>query len=672
MVGTRAAAVALVTCALASCGPKSAVPGATLKSTADDPQAPRRLAYVVTETPGSLLTATDAQHLYWVDEAGLKRRAHGGADQKAELVSAKLAGYPAAGGGAFLVVGKRGYLFAGLEVISIALDAKNAEPEVVVQMPTDINAFTIAPDGEVYIASAGQVLEVAAGKQPRVLASDQGTLNDVIADDKFVYFGADAGTPAGAPPASGPYYTPYDTASPTPQGTLSKVPRDGGKVTALATKQTLPGTLGLHDGRLWWVSDGTPAVASVSIDGGDVRAEAPGRAETMVIDAGGLVYRHVSGMIVERRADQNLQVAFVPDATWTMPGQLALSPEWIYVTATRAMSGTPAILAVPRQHQAVQLAFATSRTLGRMRVDDGAVYWTERAREDDGRTLIMRGDPDTGDRKQLGDYEGYVIEMAIGGGQVYFDDNSTISQVAIGGGEIRTYERPDSGWLTGLTVHRNHVYWMDGSALYARKRKGGAPFTVARNDNYYGYGYYGDGGGDLVFDDDFVYTTGFGQGGTAVYRISERGQIKPLWEGGGSIYPGKDLILLGDELFFTAGQGGPIALYKLTLDGEATQLYNSRGDGYSTELTTGAGLLYLLTQIDAAYEIARIDPTTGDATVVLRINNYDSSGYSMGEMPTLTADDRAVYLAYEMYDAIFEVAHDAPAVPDLGWPAVVE
>jgi len=657
----RTAAVAIVACALASCGPGSAAK-ATTADPRNDPDAPKRAPYIVSESAGIVLTATDAGHLYWIDDAGLKRRPHGDAEVEAELVTEKFT----TDSGALLIVGDTAYHFTDVTVTSVKLDVKHAEPVVLATLPTSIDAFTIAADGDVYVAVAGEVLEVAAGQAPRVVASGVGAIKDVFADGDYIYVATDDGVSASAPPPPpNPYYAP--TPAPASVGSLHKVPRDGGKAVKLATGQPLPGALGVSDGRLYWVSSaGTSAVASVPIAGGEVRVEAPGRGETLAVDGGGLIYRLSSGVIVEHRAEAR-QVAFVPDGTWTLDysGSVTLSPDWIYLTANRTMTGAVAILALPRQIQAIQIPFALAHGFMHLLADDDAVYWVENDPET-GRYAIVRGDPTTGEHEQLADVETSITEVTIGAGQVYFHDGYTISQVPTGGGEVREFDRSDS-WVTGINVHRNHVYWSDGSTIYAHKRRGGTTFAIARNDQYYGYGYGygGDGGGDLVFDDDFLYTTGFGQGGTGVFQISERGEIKLLWDGGGASYPGKDLLLLGDELFFTAGAGsGTLTLMKLSLDGDATQLYRGRGDGYSTDLVEGAGMLYLQQLDGDHYEITRIDPSTGEGVTVLRI-------YNMGE-GSLASDDRAVYFGMYAHESIYRIPHDAPAVPEVGWAPIVE
>jgi hypothetical protein len=212
---------------------------------------------------------------------------------------------------------------------------------------------------------------------------------------------------------------------------------------------------------------------------------------------------------------------------------------------------------------------------------------------------------------------------------------------------MRTFATADT-YLGSITVHRNHVLWTDGAMLQAQPRKGGDRFTVVRGN---GYG-YGATGADFAFDDDFMYLTNFA-GVQGVFRIGESGKVEMLYDGISS-YPGPDLALIGDELYFWTST--PI-VYRLT-DGEATPLYTQR-NGSIIDMVEGAGLLYLTVSYGDTYGVVRIDPATGTAQEVLR--------YPVGDSGSIAADESGVYVALEQLGAWVRLPHDAPALPD--WQA---
>jgi hypothetical protein len=134
-----------------------------------------------------------------------------------------------------------------------------------------------------------------------------------------------------------------------------------------------------------------------------------------------------------------------------------------------------------------------------------------------------------------------------------------------------------------------------------------------------------------------------------------------IWDGARSnAYPGRDLVRIGDELFFWAVG----VVYRMPLDATTpTALWHSRGETYVTDLVGGGGFLYVTLPMMDTSELVRIDPSTGEGKTVLRWQGYQS------EPGLLAADDLGVYVGAEAFDGIVRVAHDAPAVPDPGWPA---
>jgi hypothetical protein len=360
----------------------------------------------------------------------------------------------------------------------------------------------------------------------------------------------------------------------------------------------------------------------------------------------------------------NGEVRMTPDGRWlpTMGRPLLVTPEWIYLIAMHPYEARNAVIAVPRQDEAIDVVAQVEESLLRVRARDGVLWWIGSTRSGGGLTIAQR-DPSTGESRRLATHQGWVSEAAAGNGELYFSDSDgSIYRVSNAG---RLTRFASSSYAAGLTVHRNHVFWSDGSQIWAKKKKGDQPFVVTQPSNYGGM----EQGAEMVFDDDYLYVTAYGNTGNSIFRISERGEVVTVWEPtAGGAYPLRDLALVGDELFFTGQQGSSYTygVYRIDRNGEGGLLHALGGnDRYVHEMVAGGGFLYVTMTANDTMELIRVDASSGEAHTVLRWYGYG------GEQGLLTADDRGAYLGIEAYDAVIRIAHDAPPLPEpIAFPAM--
>jgi len=613
----------------------------------------RGRAFVAARGEAIHAIARDDGYLYWADGNGVHRRPLGGPRAgDARLLTRETAAW--ADVPAMIVAGGTVWLSNGIGVYTLPAAGGKLTTIVedlggVLAAPFVITALARAGDG-VVAATADGLARVPAHGAPTRLVDGQVHVYDTIADDTHVYwtdYGEDPSTTFGLPPV--------DPGAPG-AGAVRRIPLAGGAIEELATGEHGPAGLAIAKDRLWWTSARGDGLRSVPLGGGDRRDDVPGQLDRVVIDETGIVVRTTSSVVVEPRGRAPAIVRMVPDGTYTpAPEAPVVTADWIYVHAFRPTDPSSAVIAVPRDRGSVELIASAREQLFRVRAHAGAVIWVEQHRDGSGMSIYRR-DPSTGRVRRLTRRPGWLTDLAIGGSDLYFAEDQAIWRLAGDGTEPVRFGQAQT-WVSALTVHRSHVYWLDGASLVAKRRKGGKQFTLASTAG----GYAGDVGIDLVFDDDYVYTTSFGGGSLGVYRISERGAVTLLWDGARSnAYPGRDLVRVADELFFWANG----IVYRLPLDGSAASpLWHARSESYVADLVEGGGYLYVMLPLLDKTEVVRIDPATGEGKAVLRWQGY------AGDQGLLAADDRAVYVGNEVFDGILRIPHDAPAVPDPGWPA---
>jgi hypothetical protein len=643
--GALARACALA-CALAACGGAGST-GAVHPGDHPGASDGTALPYVIAGAPGIFAIARDDQWLYWATPEGLHRRKLDlpeADDGKGELFAtpAKDEGFPpmialAAGGGH--VIGTDGntvYTFAG----------GGASPRAIARDLDDVVDVALAGD-TVVIARRTAIAKVPfAGGAVITLATRQTHVIAVAADADHVYWSDYGEEPQSPPP-------PPDSSAGA--GTIRRVALAGGKIEELAPRQRGPGSVALSGGRVYWTCDRLPAVQSAQPDGKDRKIEVTGVADRLAVDDAGTVSRTPGGYLLEASRGHRAMLRAEPDGTF-VPQAIApvLTRDWIYLLATRSMDGSTALLAIPRSPAAPTIAIGIAGMLTRLRARDGALVWLEN-RRDGGGVSVWRGDPKRGQRKALtSTMSQWPNDLAIGGdGSIYLSQDQSLFRLDARGGELRPFAM-SSNWISAIAVHHDHVFWVDGAALMAKRRTGGEPITVARSPQGYSNG---DSGGDIVFDDDFAYISNFGST-PGLARISESGAIDALWNGGGG-YPGRDVVKVGDDLYAWAGN----TVYRIALDGAApSSLYHLSGSGGITDLVAGGGYLFVAASFGEYWEVVRIDPATGDGHAVLRWR------YGGADQGLLAADDSGVYVGIDVLGAILHAPLDAPALPPVGWP----
>jgi hypothetical protein len=638
----RGATGVLACAALAACG-TAATPRRTDVGAKRAEQAHAEAFVVASIDPNSILLRDD-RYLYWIDPAGIHRRPLGGREAgRSVLLTDETASWTD-----FTAID----VYAGTIVVTDGASVYALAPgaKKLTEIAKDVGAVVDVAVGEhdVAIATDVAILRVPIEGGPvQHLADGQTAVAGIDIDAGHIYW-IDYGETRQTPPPP-----PDDVLAGS--GAVRRVALAGGKVQTITAGQRGPAGIVVHDGRVWWTADRGPAIQSAKIDGTDVKTELAGAGDLLTVDDAGAVVRHPQGYVIEKRHGGSAVVRLLSDGVWS-PLQVppVVDADWVYAIAAKSYDGSAAILAVPRDDRAPAIALPIEGTVMRARARDGAIYWLEQKRDGTG-VDAWRGDPARGTRRRLTDHYGWASDLAVGNGEVYISEDQNIYRVSARGGTMQTVATTES-YITALTVHREHVFWIDGASLMARRRSGGEPFTVARAANGYGGG---DSGGDIVFDDDYAYVTNFGSQSQGVFRISEGGLVETIWDGTTS-YPGRDLVRIGDELFFWTQS--PVTVYRLPLGGSGAaaslaHLHGSNGEGYVNDLVEGAGLIYISASYGDYYELTRIDPTTGDARAVLR--------WAMtGDPGAITADDSGAYVALDALGAILRVPHDAPALTD--------
>lgn len=659
--------------ALAACGPRAGAAGAGSGSAADAALADAA-PFIVADADVIHVLATDGAYLYWADTAGIRRRPLGdeGAG-KVEVVSKATEGLEVTG---LVVDDGTLYVADGANLLAIEVGAPpGAEPAMLAEGLGWVSAMTL-DDAAVYAATGLSIFKIpraarvthdadmvptTTGGEPVELVSGQTEVTSLAIDDDHLYWTDHDPDPDGGSP-----YAPLGVEV-RGEGAVRRVRRAGGLVETLASGQPSPIGVVVHGGRAWWTTERGVALRSVALDGDRrPRVELPGRATGAAADARGVVV--VGGAISGATALYD-KVAGAPAEVLAMTDQaLLLTPrppllagDWVYAIAQRQDSGNHAILAVPRRARGVTLAVGVDEQALAMTARDGIVYWAETPRDGSGGVSFWRGAPAAGARRRIGRGGGWLSSFTVGPGGLYYAEDSVIHRLPLKGGTAQVVRYTDNA-IYALTAHRRHLFWINGTALMTMKRDGGAPFELARND----YGYYGgDSGADLVFDDDYVYTTVFGSGGGGtVTRISERGEVTALWtDDTGNSYPGPQLVRLGDKLYFLAGGQ---AVQELDTDGRETRQVRSFGGSTALDLAEGNGLLYVLVQrhdLGDAWEVVRITPGEDEAPVVMRWLSVTG-----GDPPRLAADRDGAYVLSDALGGIVRIAHGAPAVPELARP----
>jgi hypothetical protein len=652
---------AILACAIAAC----AACGGHRGRGQDAPPAPppepaRREPFVVAQTEVVHAIARDASHLYWADSTGIRRRPLGGSDAgKAELVHDATADW----GQVVAMVVHDGRIYAsdGADVAAVPIGGGDA-----IELATglDVVALAVADDGA-YLALTDRIVRVPlGGGAPVELAGGQTRIGDLVVAGDHVYWTDYADDPT-AIAGYGYGYGYYGAPDPGEKGSVRRTARRRGAVDEIASAQNGPFGLAVIGDRVWWCTDRGPGLVSAPVGGGELRVEQAGRFDRLAVDDRGVVVRNVNGFVIERGHGDGARVELrlIGDAAWMASTRAAvLDDEWVYAITHRLWETPTAIVALPRQREPIEVIATTTSPVLRTSAHDGDVYWVEVER-DRGTFAIHRADASGGARRELARDDGYITELAVGGGHVYVAlDQSSIRRVPITGGTLHHFARAEQSSVTGLTVHRNHVFWLDGSILVAKqRRRGQRRLVVAQGDGYS----YGEVGIDLVFDDDYVYLTNFG-GAAGVFRISERGRVDMVWDGSHT-YPGKDLVRIGDELFF-AGSGSTV-IWRLRPGETAEPLHrtgiSTQYGSYVYDLIAGGDYLYVAsTQGNEQMELARVDPSTGETQIVARWVQYSYEGSS------LSADGHGVYAALDALNMIVRIPHDAPPAPDTGGHAL--
>lgn len=656
----RSAVVRLGACAVfalaAACGPpgKKTTSGKAL----DPDDVVRREPFSVVTTELIFAIARDATHLYWADLAGVHRRPLGGPDAGGSKLLTDATG-SWGDVAAMVVIGDRLYLSDGVSVAAVAVTGGDVEPvltEVGVGLAQPIVGLAATSAGDLIVATYDAIVRVPKGGTPVPLATGQIRVTSIAVDADHVYWTEYAEDP-GMVPAATPYY--YGGGDPglylDGPGLVRRVPLRGGPIVDLATAQRGPSGVSVSGGRVWWASDRGPGVQSAPVAGGAARVEVAGRADRLARDDAGMVVRNLSGLISEWSGGPTGEVRMTADGRWLAAGKpIVLTPEWIYVMAMHPYEPRHAVIALPRQDEAVDVVAAVADSVLRVRARDGVVWWVESMRGTGGLSISQR-DPRTGEARRIAGHSGYITEVAAGRGELYFSEDASIYRVSAGGSLTRFATANSSA--VALTVHRNHVFWLDGNQVMAKKRKEGQPFPIAQTSSYGS----SEVGSDMVFDDDFVYLTSYGGNGTVIFRVSERGEVVSVWDAVNSgVYPLRDLVMVNDELFFAASlsSSGEPMVYRLGRDGDGTLLHKlGSADRYIFEMTAGGGFLYVALVVNDVIEVVRVDATSGEARTVLRWQGYPN------EPGFLTADETGAYLGIEAYDAVIRIAHDAPALP---------
>ena len=635
----RAAAVVACAAALAACGSPAPPPASPTEPEVED--APRRERFVIARAEAVSALARDATHLYWADLGGIHRRPLGGDD--GAPIEHVLAGDGVTAIVALAARGGRVYFLDGIAVH--AVPAGGGAPEQLggeeLEIPSPVGLAAI--DDGVIVATVDAIYRVPDRGAPVRLAGGERWITSVAADATHAYWTVYGEDPASAPPP-GSHASPADGPN---DGAVRRVALAGGRVETVARRLAGAQGVAVGGGRVYWTSDRRDGIRSRAVTGGRIRAEAGGRFDRLVADGAGVVARTLQGGVVERAAGAT-RVALAPSTHAASSVAPVADDAWIYVAAYHPYDGAGALLALPRQPESVTVAAVSERAITRVRARDGVVYWAEIDRVTQA-IAIVRADPRTGRTERIATHDaGYVGELAVGAaGDVYYVLDQEIWRVPRRGA-ARRFAGAERGTIGALTVHRDHVFWVDGGELVAMRRRGGPRMVLTRATHEYG----AEQGTDLVFDDHHAYTTSFGGGNTGVYRITEQGRVSTLYDAtASSMYPGRDLVKIGDELFLSLAG----SVYRMPLDGAPTPVHQSHGEQV-IDLVGAAGFVYALASGETS-EVIRIDPVTGDAVVVLRWLGY------VNEPGLLAADDTGAYVGLDAFDGVVRITHDAPAAP---------
>jgi hypothetical protein len=559
-----------------------------------------------------------------------------------------------------VIGGERVYLSDGFTVFQMPVTGGEPEPigaEIGV-LGQPVVALAATAGGDVVIATYDSILRVPKSGAPVALTTEQVRVTSMAVDGDHVYWTDYGEDPAAVAIPAGGYYGGGDPGLYTDgPGAVRRVALRGGPVGDLATAQRGPWSIAVSDGRVWWACDRGPGVQSAPVAGGEARVEVRGRFDRLARDAGGLVVRSQHGLVSEWSGGPAGEVRMTTDGRWMpAPGEpILLTEEWAYVMAMHPYEAHHAVLALPRQDEAVDVVAAVEESILKVRARDGVVWWIGSPRSGGGIAIGLR-DPSTGEPRRVATHEGWVLDVAAGDRELYFSDQdaSLYRVTARGLSRFAT----STSYPVALSVHRNHVFWCDGNQLMAKKRKGGQPFPFAL------FAPYGNAevGSDVVFDDDYAYLIAYGGDGQSIFRINERGEAMTVWSPATTyVYPQRDLAAVAGELFFTAASsssGAPV-VYRLADDGEGTLLQTLGGnDRYIHEMVAGGGFLYVTLIVNDVVELVRVDASSGEMRTVLRWQGYP------GEAGFLSADETGAYVGVEPYDAVIRIAHDAPALPE--------
>ncbi len=616
---------------VAACGGGAAAPRPAPEVAA--PAVARARPFVIARGAAIGAIARDDAYLYWADADGLQRRRLGGPDAGAVE---PLAAWPQVI--ALDVDGDRVYASDGAAIQWVPATGGDLRP---VADGLDRVIGLDADGGELFVALDDAIARIGGdGAPPVMLATGAVRVMDLAVSPDHVYWTDYGEDPDAVDLAQIDYLGARGAPGP---GSVHRVSRRGGDDELIATDQRGPSGIAVAGGRLWWASDRGPGVQSRPLAGGAVETSVAAPADQLAID-GGVVVRTPQGFVAEQRDGDPLAPRWFADRDGVAAEMAPVAADgWIYLATT---PGT--LLAVPRDAPPIPIAAPAAGIVVQIAADGDALYWTEIARDASGGFTVARANPAQPGRTELATSSGWPRELAAGGGRVYLSLGDALYQLPARGGDLVEVARADEG-LEGITVHRRHLYWIEGRALVARPRAGGESVVVARDvgDIYAA-------GSDLVFDDDHAYLTSFDHG---VYQIGERGEAELLFDATGArIHPLGDLARIGDDLFFTAIDASDRgAVWKLSPAGEAAPIWRGRPDAAIADMASGADRIYVLSYDGDDAELVRIEPS-GDSRVVLRW-----LGHGHHQAGQLAADGRGVYVAIDALEAIVQIPHDAPA-----------
>jgi len=285
------------------------------------------------------------------------------------------------------------------------------------------------------------------------------------------------------------------------EGTITRLPKDGGIPLELASGQQTPAGLAIADGFLYWTNELAGTVVRMAAGGGEIETIAEGQERPGPIAAAGVDVvwgnqgDNVRGALMKGGTDGRAPVKIASDQKYPMG--IALDEQTIYWTnhgtkkpdyfQNGSVMKMPRALPPAGEKRKRQVVARPQTAAQGIAVDEGWVYWTSFG----GLTqsfcdaAVMRRRKRGGAPEVLVSDTRSAMSIAVDATHVYWVESfrSAIRRAPKGGGEAETIADTDTDAVEasrilphGLAVDERFVYW----TVHDSRRAGGAVWKMAK------------------------------------------------------------------------------------------------------------------------------------------------------------------------------------------------